>query len=114
LNYIQNKKIGFEKDQVLVVQDAYALGENLRAFKSEVVRNSFIESGTISGYLPVSGTWRNDNTFWPEGTQPTEENMVGLQNWTVDYDYLKTFGMKIKSGRFFSKNFRPIPLQCRE
>ena len=105
LNYIQNKKIGFEKEQVIVIQDAYALGENLRAFKTEVVRNSFVESGTISGYLPVSGTWRNDNTFWPEGTQPTEENMVGLQNWTVDYDYLKTLGMKIKSGRFFSEEF---------
>jgi putative ABC transport system permease protein len=105
LNYIQNKKIGFEKDQVVVIQDAYALGDNLQAFKSEVTRNSFIESGTISGYLPVSGTWRNDNTFWPEGTQPTEENMVGLQNWTVDYDYLKTLGMKIKSGRFFSEDF---------
>jgi putative ABC transport system permease protein len=105
LEYIQNKKIGFEKDQVVVVQDAYALGKNLHAFKSEVTRNSFIESGTISGYLPVSGTWRNDNTFWPEGTQPTEENMVGLQNWTVDYDYLKTLGMKIKSGRFFSEEF---------
>jgi putative ABC transport system permease protein len=105
LDYIQNKKIGFEKDQVIVVQDAYALGDNLQAFKSEVLRNSFIESGTISGYLPVSGTWRNDNTFWPEGTQPTEENMVGLQNWTVDFDYLKTLGMKLKSGRFFSEEF---------
>ena len=105
LNYIQNKKIGFEKDQVIVIKDAYALSENLQAFKSEVLRNSFIESGTISGYLPVSGTWRNDNTFWPEGTQPTEENMVGLQNWTVDYDYLKTLGMKIKAGRFFSEEF---------
>jgi len=105
LNYIQNKKIGFEKDQVIVIQDAYALGDNLQSFKSENLRNSFILSGTISGYLPVSGTWRNDNTFWPEGTQPTEENMVGLQNWTVDHDYLKTLGMKIKTGRFFSEEF---------
>jgi putative ABC transport system permease protein len=105
LDYIQNKKIGFEKEQVIVIQDADALGQNLQAFKSEVVRNSFIESGTISGFLPVSGTWRNDNTFWPEGVQPTEENMVGLQNWAVDYDYLKTLGIKLKSGRFFSEQF---------
>lgn len=105
LDYIQNKKIGFEKDQVIVVQDAYALGKNIQAFKSEVTRNSFIESGTISGYLPVSGTWRNDNTFWPEGVQPTEENMVGLQNWSVDYDYLATLGIQLKTGRFFSEQF---------
>jgi len=105
LNYIQNKKIGFEKDQVIVIKDAYALSKNLQAFKSEVIRNSFIESGTISGYLPVSGTWRNDNTYWPEGVQPTEENMVGLQSWSVDYDYLKTLGIRIKEGRFFSEEF---------
>ncbi len=105
LEYIQQKKIGFEKDQVLVVHDAYALGDKAKVFKEEVKKNSFIESATISGFLPVSGTWRNDNTFWPEGSQPTEANMVGLQNWTVDHEYLKTLGMKMKEGRFFSEEY---------
>jgi putative ABC transport system permease protein len=105
LNYIQNKKIGFEKDQVIVVYDAYALGDKLQVFKDQVLQNNMIQSGTITGYLPVSGTWRNDNSFWPEGSQPTEENMVGIQNWTVDHDYVKTMQMKIKSGRDFSAEF---------
>jgi len=105
LDYIQNKKIGFRKDQVLVVNDAYALRDKLQTFKNEIAKNNFIQSGTISGFLPVSGTWRNDNTFWPEGAQPTQENMVGLQNWRVDIDYVKTLGMKIKLGRDFSTEF---------
>lgn len=104
LNYIQNKKIGFEKDQVLIVHDAYALRDNLRSFKDEVKKNSFIQQGTISGFLPVNG-WRSDQTFWPEGTQPTQENMVGMQTWEVDHDYLETFGMHMKLGRFFSEEF---------
>jgi putative ABC transport system permease protein len=104
LNYIQNKKIGFKKDQVLIVHDAYALKDNLNVFKDEVKKNSFIQTGTISGFLPVNG-WRSDNTHWPEGTQPTQDNMVGLQSWEVDHDYLKTFGMNIKDGRFFSEEF---------
>jgi len=104
LNYIQNKKVGFEKDQVIIIQDAYALGENLRAFKDEVKKNSFILNGTISGFLPVN-SWRNDNTHWPDGGQPTQENMVGLQAWRVDHDYVETMGMKIKVGRFFSPDF---------
>lgn len=104
LSYIQNKKIGFEKDQVLIVHDAYALGKNLQSFKTEALKNSFVQNGTISGYLPVNG-WRSDNTFWPEGSQPTEENMVGTQTWEVDHDYLSTFGMKMKMGRFFSQDF---------
>jgi putative ABC transport system permease protein len=108
LNYIQNKKIGFEKDQVLIVNDAYALGKNLQAFKEEVVQNNFIKSGSISGFIPVSGGWRSDNTYWPEGTEPTDQTMVGMQTWDVDYDYVKTMGMKIIEGRDFSADFLPI------
>jgi len=105
LNYIQNKKIGFQKDQVLVVNDAYALGNNIQSFKNEVLKNNFIKSGSISGFIPVTGGWRNDNTFWPEGSEPNEQTMVGLQNWSVDYDYVKTMGMKITEGRDFSVDF---------
>lgn len=105
LNFIQNKKIGFEKDQVLIVNDAYALGMNIQSFKEEVAKNNFIKSGSISGFLPVSGGWRSDNTYWPEGSEPTEETMVGMQTWDVDNDYVKTMGMKIIEGRDFSGDF---------
>jgi putative ABC transport system permease protein len=105
LGYIQNTKIGFNKDQVIVIKDAYGMGDRLQSFKEEVLKDSHILSGTISGFLPVSGTNRNDNTYWPEGTQPTEGNMVSLQCWRVDYDYLKTLGIKIKTGRGFSNEF---------
>jgi putative ABC transport system permease protein len=105
LAYIQNTKLGFNKDQVIVIQDAYALGEQLQSFKDEVEKDSRIVSGSISGFLPVSGTARSDNTHWPYGSAPTDENMVSIQTWRVDYDYIKTFGMKITDGRGFSKDF---------
>lgn len=88
-----------------MVSDMYAIGDNAAAFKDEVLQNSFISSATISGYIPVSSGWRSDNTHWPYGSEPTQENMVGLQTWLVDYDYIKTFGMKIKEGREFSRDF---------
>ncbi|CAN5375160.1 ABC transporter permease [soil metagenome] len=105
LGFIQNKKIGFNKDQVIVVKDAYGMGNQLQSYKDEILKDSRILSGTISGFLPVSGTNRNDNSHWPEGKQPDGENMVALQCWRIDYDYLKTLGMKIKDGRDFSKEF---------
>ena len=37
LNYIQTKNLGFNKDQVLVINDAYALDKNAKAFKNEVL-----------------------------------------------------------------------------
>jgi len=114
LNFIQNKKLGFEKNQVIIIHDGYALrptdkaiNSNVQTFKNEVLKISSVESGTISGHLPVENpdSYRNDNTFWMEGKQPTVENLVSLQNWGVDQDYIKTLGMKIKQGRSFSNEF---------
>ncbi len=106
LNYIQNKKIGFNKDQVIMVEDMYALGEQSQAYKNEILRNSMFVSGTFSGYLPVSDTWRSDNPWWAEGKDyQQQENLVSLQNWTVDQDYVKTLGMTIIDGRDFSPEF---------
>jgi putative ABC transport system permease protein len=105
LNYIQAKKIGFEKDQVIIVRDAYALGDRIKSFMDEARQLNYITSATMSGFLPVTGSNRSDNTYWPEGKQPTQENMVGMQSWDVDNDYIKTFGMKMKEGRFFSPEF---------
>ena len=106
LNFIQNKKIGFSKDQVITVEDVYALGDQAESFKREILANSMMESGTVTGYLPVSGTWRSDTPWWAEGKDPHQtENMVSLQNWQVDYDYIHTMGMEIASGRDFSMDF---------
>ena len=106
LNYIQNKKLGFNKDQVIVIDDAFALGNNRIPFKDEIMRSGKMENATMTGFLPVSGTWRNDNPWWVEGRDPAvQENMVGIQNWRVDYDYIKTMGMNVKEGRDFSRDF---------
>ncbi len=104
LDYIQTKKIGFNKDQVIVIHDAYALKDQLQSFKEEVEKDSHIQSGTVSSFLPVDGSSRSDNSYWPEGKSPTEDNMVSIQTWEVDHDYVKTFGMKIVDGRDFDRN----------
>jgi putative ABC transport system permease protein len=105
LSYIQTKKVGFNKDQVLIVRDAYALKDQLQSFKDQVEKDNRVISGTVSSYLPVGGFGRGDNTHWPAGKSPTEDNMVSIQCWYVDYDYVKTLGMKIKDGRDFYKDF---------
>jgi putative ABC transport system permease protein len=106
LNYIQNKKIGFNKEQIITVDDVYALDDQAESFKRKILANSMMESGTITGFLPISGTWRSDTPWWAEGKDPKQtENLVSLQNWQVDYDYVKTMGMEIAEGRDFSMEF---------
>jgi len=108
LNYIQSKKLGFEKDQVLLIKDAYALRPNVQSFRNEALKIGSVESCTISGFLPVEGSSeisRHDNTFWKEGKQPNPDNLVSLQDWRVDSDYINTFKMNVKKGRGFNSEF---------
>lgn len=107
LAYIQNKKIGFNKDQVIILHDGYALRPNVQAFKNEVLKLNIAESVTVSGFYPIEGmdSWRSSRSFWKDGNQPTPENLINLQSWWTDADYVKTLGMKIKLGRDFSTAF---------
>lgn len=111
MGYILNKKVGFEKDQVLLLQGVNTLGEKIVTFKKELVRMPGVESASISDYLPVTGSKRNGNPFWQEGKTKTEK-AVGGQFWRVDHDYVKTMGMKIVDGRDFSIEIRSDSQAC--
>lgn len=104
LNFIQNTELGFKKDQVLVVNDVYALGNNLDAYKNEMLQTSGVISGTVSSFLPVASA-RNDNSFYKNPVFDSKDALQ-MQTWDVDYDYIKTMGMQIIKGRAFSKEFK--------
>ncbi|HNF82350.1 MAG TPA: FtsX-like permease family protein, partial [Cyclobacteriaceae bacterium] len=101
MSYILNKKLGFDKEHVLLLQGANTLGDNIKSFKSELLKLSGIESVSVSDYLPVRGSKRDGNTFYNEGMEKVERG-VFTQKWLVDPDYIKTLGMKIVQGRDFN------------
>ncbi len=103
ITYIQSKNLGFKRDQVLTVNDVYAIGKRAETFKQEVLRLPGVVSGSISGYLPTPSN-RSDNSFFPEG-KIDQNNAVSMQAWGVDHDYVKTLGMSIVQGRDFSREF---------
>lgn len=104
LNFIQNKRLGFNKDQVLILDDTYVLRDKFKAFKNSLEAMPEVKSATSTCYLPVNTSCRDEETLYPEGKSP-DDSSVSLQNWWVDYDYLKTLGMEMKEGRFFSRDF---------
>jgi putative ABC transport system permease protein len=104
LHYIQTRNLGFNKDQVLIVNGVGALNNNMVPFKNDVLQLPGVSSGTLSGYLPVSNSYRSDNTWSTEAVMTTKTGF-DMQNWLIDYDYLKTMGMQIIKGRNFSREF---------
>jgi putative ABC transport system permease protein len=100
---ILNRKVGFDKDQVLLLQGTNTLGERISSFKNELLQSSQIKSISIGDYYPVEHTKRNGNTFFPEGKSKEGIN-IPAQKWEVDHDYIRTMGMHLLKGREFSKD----------
>jgi putative ABC transport system permease protein len=103
MEFILNKKIGFEKDQVVIIQGTNTLGQQTTTFKNELLNIPHVEAVTVSDYLPIRGTKRNGNQFWVEGKSGNDESVNG-QIWKVDHDYISTLGMNIVEGRNFDVN----------
>jgi putative ABC transport system permease protein len=104
LGYIRNRSLGFNREQVLIVQNTYALGDRIRAYKDDMLKLPGVEGATMTGFLPTSD-YRNDNAFFftPE-IDP--KKAISMQNWNVDENYLPVLGIKLAAGRNFSKEFQ--------
>src|SRR6266850_14290 len=101
MTYVLTKKVGYDKDQIVVLQGTHTLGDKITTFKEEIIRLPEVTDATISGHLPVEGTKRNHNGFFNEGKKGIDPP-VGGQRWSVDHDYIKTLGLKLVKGRDFS------------
>ena len=101
LDYILNTKLGYEKDQVILVKGTNILGDQLQGFKDEVERLSGVESASVGDYLPVDEGARNRDGIYLGGST-WEASGFTAQRWRVDTDYVHTLGMNILNGRDFS------------
>jgi len=104
LQYIRSRNMGFNKDQVLIINGTDALGDHVDAFKREMLQSPGVKAGTISSFLPVAQADRN---AWNYSRDPvsTASNNFNAQCWSIDDDYLQTMGMTLRSGRNFSPAF---------
>ncbi len=103
LHYMQNKKLGYDKNQVLFLPDARLLGRNQTAFEQQLLQDNRIVSASISRYVPGS--------VFMDGTEiyPRNDNGNGTEIhgniYHIDYDYLHTLGIHLVGGRNFSRDF---------
>ncbi|MCJ7679493.1 MAG: ABC transporter permease [Candidatus Aminicenantes bacterium] len=101
LRLIKNYNLGFDKDQVAVIQ---LRGEARK--KSDILKNRILQ---IPGVLKAAGSSltpkldRNETKFNFEGAEEGTEQVLPFLE--IDEDYLDTMGMEIVAGRNFSKEF---------
>lgn len=100
LKYIQNRDIGYNRNQVVVVKNAYMLGKQASIFKQEVKQLPGVVNATLSDILPTSGGCASDAIYKDQSRDP--KRSIISQLWQVDNDYIKTLNMRIVAGRNFS------------
>ena len=103
LNYMKGKKVGFQKDQIVVVEDAYTLRNNIESFKQQALQSPAIEAATISSYLPIPSS--RSNSTYSQAREFREDLVINMDNWYVDPDYAQTYELNMLAGRFFDRNF---------
>ncbi len=102
LSYIQHKKLGYDRDQVLVVENIYALGDAQAYFRQQLAQDPRVASVTASGYLPAGSTYGNNFLVYPDDHS---NNFANTLRYQVDDTYLPTLGMEMVTGRNFSKAY---------
>jgi putative ABC transport system permease protein len=101
LEFIRSKKLGFNKENVLVLNNAYWLDNQLNSFKERVLQNPAVRAAAYCNALPAVSL-NNSNVVY-KGRNASQENSMLVNNWWGDRDYVKTMDMDIVFGRDFSK-----------
>jgi putative ABC transport system permease protein len=99
MKFIQHTKLGYDKDQLLVLNNTWALGKNERVFRDQLLNDPRIENVTISGYKPAGPSFNNNALAHPEGR---ENQLMRTLEYKIDEQYIPTMGMQVVSGRNFS------------
>ena len=96
MQHVKNMPLGFERENVIIVSRG---ADIFNAFKAQAVRHPDVISTTMSHTVPTKPT-RTSNVVRPSN-DITNEIWVGSN--PVSFDFFQTFGIKLLSGRDFSK-----------
>ncbi len=101
MNFLHQKDLGFNKEQILYFDVSSGVAEKVEVFKNELKRSGGVVSVT-GGYGLPGDQLATDGIIVPGKDGGKEQSAIQL---LVDYDYIKTMGAKVIAGRDFSRNF---------
>jgi putative ABC transport system permease protein len=100
LTLLQEKNLGFDKEQILVVENCWSLDKNKKAFKEKVLTFPFVKSVSYTTHLPPHVT--NSSLF--RGVGENMDDQLIHHYWT-DPDHMDVMNLQLKEGRYYSDQF---------
>ena len=108
LDFVRTKKLGFDKEQVVLFDiNNREFYQNRERFKDELLRHADIV--IVSAMSGEPGGF-HDNFGFEIASPPAGRAGKPGMSWRMrtvftDYDYCKTFGLKVVAGRNFSREY---------
>jgi predicted permease len=102
IEFVQNKNLGYEKENLIRFEFNGRAEENLETFTQEVRNIPGVVNASSIGHNLMG---RNNNTSglqW-EGKHP--DDLILFENFRVDYQLLETVGIEMAAGRTFSEEY---------
>jgi len=105
LHFMLNRKPGYNKEQIMIINNANLLKKNQDAFRQQLLQDRYVTG--VSNAFGVPADMKMGGTHVYPGQSDAIGNQAGVQVnlYNVDYDYIPVLQMQIAAGRNFSRNF---------
>jgi putative ABC transport system permease protein len=101
LNFMTSADMGIEKKNLFIVKRPDVLGNQLESFKEQVLQVPGVEK--VGNATAVPGKLYSNNAFFLDD-DPTKTTHLIMQD-QISFGYPEAMGIKLASGRFFSKEY---------
>jgi putative ABC transport system permease protein len=103
LNYVNEKELGLNKENIIVIPSTPKIIEKLEVFKQQLMQNNGIISVSASKRVPSEGLMDSN------GASVVSDGIASplgfrLANVRVDRDFIPTYDIKLLAGRNFNEN----------
>src|SRR6188474_145245 len=102
INFINNKNLGFAKEDLLYMPLEGPMAKNFMAFKEELLKQPGIKNISSAQSSPLEVGSSTQGVRWP-GKDTTK--LILFSNNPITYDYLKTMGIELINGRDFDPSY---------
>jgi hypothetical protein len=100
--YVKNKNLGLEKENIISFNYYDGISNHQNTFKQDLEKLPGVNHVTYSSMNPLNVFQSTSDLSW-EGKKPEDDKWFSII--TTDFDFLKTFDIKLRDGRDFSSRF---------
>lgn len=106
LQYMNNRSLGYDKDQVVVVGYYEELDNAYDAFYNELLQQSFIRNASRSSRIPTERLLDHRGSAQVQLSDSMVNTDVVIKNVATDHEFFETYGIPFVAGRNFSKEIK--------